>query len=254
MRLFRRLFLLPLLAHGALLAQETPRPWRVCGGDVALPPYQYNDPKHLGIGELMLVEAGQQVGLAVQFLRFPIKRCRAMLEADEVDTLMAVPTPGNLAQYRFPMKAGALDGSQKVARINLVWVLRSDSPLHWDGQALSGADAAGLLIGTRVSMRAAIEPLQAMGLRVDDSALNTRQLLLKLAGRRIDAAVALQDEVETLLSDAALQGLLIQPKPLLAADFYAVIRQQASAEQQARAAAWWAAIRVLREQPAYRLR
>lgn len=249
----RSLLLLSLLPAMAC-AQPPARIWRVCVTDMVVPPYLNNDPTRPGLVERLLVDAGRQAGLAVLLLRYPVKRCRAMLDGDGADAAIAGPTAGNLAdQLLFPLKDGGFDVARRLARINLVWVKRADAPWSWDGRSFGGrvAGAPPPLVGTRISMRIATEPLNAMGLRVDETALSTRQLLAKLVARRIDAVVALQEEVELALHDPALKPLVVLPRAFHTGEFYAVVKGPLAPELVEPVEAWWTAIGKLRDRPEY---
>lgn len=253
----RSVLLLLSLLPATLCAQPQPpaRIWRVCVSDLAVPPYLNSDPMRPGLVERLLVDAGRQAGMAVLLLRYPLKRCRTMLDADGADSILAAPTPGNLADLlQFPMKDGGFDVSRRVASVNLVWVKRADSPFDWDGRRLRGGESRPAVVGTRISMRVAIEPLQAMGLRVDDTALSTRQLLAKLAAGRIDAAVGLQEEVEIALHEHGQKPLVVLPKAFLTGEFYAVVKGPIAPELREQIETWWTAIGRLRDRPEYQPR
>ncbi len=248
------LIMLGLLSGMPAMAQHEPqRILRVCVPDVAIPPFINNDPKHLGWAERIMVDAGREVGLGVLVLRYPVPRCRAMLDnGDSMDAIVSAPTPSNLANFRFPTKAGALDPSKRIAKLNLVWIRRPESDFAWNGRTLSGGKPAELLVGSRVSVHAAIDPLKAMGFRVDTSARSVHQLLLMLAGRRIDLAVALQEEAELALQDQQLHALVVLPQAFASMDFYAAVRPGLPADLNEKIEAWWNTIGRLRDRPEYR--
>lgn len=248
-----------LVVATAAAAQPAPEPsartWRVCVTDLLLPPYLNADPAHLGVAERMLVDAGRQVGLSVQLLRYPMKRCGAMMDSDSADALLASPTPGNLARFEFPMKAGAVDANRRLARINLVWVARADAAFDWNGHALAGSKASdSVLVGTHLGMPAAYERLQAQGFKVDATSSTIAQLMQKVMAGRIDLAVSLQEEVELALHDPALAPLVMLPRAFLTSDFYTVVRKPLAPEMREIVEAWWTAIGRLRELPDYRPR
>ena len=250
----RRILCLLCLASATMsAAQAQERIWRVCISDAAVPPLLNNDPANLGLAERVLMEAGREVGLSTILLRYPSARCRALMTTDQIDALVAAPTARNTADFEFPRKAGAVDASRRLARINLVWVKRMDSPYEWQHGALVGGMPSAVLVGTRASLTAASEPLQALGFRVDPVAANTRQMLRKLAGKRIDLGLAIQEEVAAAMQDPALQDLVVLPQSFSSVDFYAAVRQQLSPEMRTKVEAWWSAIAHVRDLPKYRL-
>lgn len=234
--------------------QAASRHWRVCLGPVPIPPYLTLDEKHPGVAERLLLDAAKQVGLTMSFEVFPAKRCRLRLAQGQSDALPLAATESNLPDFQFPMRGEAVDASRRIARAQLVWVKRKDSPLDWDGHQVQGVDPGALLVGTRASVRIAADTLKALGLRNDDSAFDVAQLLRKLVAQRIDVAVMLREEAQAQLPDPASQGLQILPIPLLSSDFYLGIRSGLPAERQAQAEAWWDAVGKLRDKPEYRPR
>ncbi|WP_077036314.1 hypothetical protein [Pelomonas sp. KK5] len=241
-----------LLALGLcspVAAQEPARIWRVCITDLVLPPYLSNDPAQPGIAERLLVEAGRQSRLSVLLLRYPMKRCVAMADSGSADAALAAPTPDNVRRLEFPMRAGVIDSTRRVARINLVWVARQDANVQWNG----GLPAGRLVVGTRLGMRSAIEPLQAAGFQVDATASTIGQLLHKVAARRVDLAVGLQEEVEYALHGQPASPLMVLPTAFLTTDFYAVVPRRATPPGEA-VEAWWSAMGRLRELPEFRPR
>lgn len=225
------------------VAAEAPSVWRVCLADWSLPPYLYNEPGRQGAVDILLTEAGHEVGLNVLILRLPAKRCTLMLLADEVDVSVATVTPGNLQRFSFPMHQGEVDVQRRLATVNLVWVKRAGSPLDWDGQRLKGAERpADVKVGIRLGFPALRDELQAMGLSVDATALQVTQLFSKLSRSRIDLAVVVQQEVAGALADPSLDRLVVLPKAMRAIDFYAVARPGLAPDMQARVESWWTAI------------
>ncbi len=228
------------------------QPWRVCVSDASVPPYLYNDPHQLGLAEHLLMDAARQVGLAAELLRYPSARCRAMMKADKLDALLAAPTVPNLTDFQFPEKAGAVDPGRRLARLKLVWVKRADSPFDWQNGEMLGASRTMLLVGTRAALTVASEPLSRLGFSIDMSARTTHQLLQKLAARRVDLALALQEEVELAMQDPQLQSLVVLPRALSSVDFYLAVQTRLPPERLAQVEAWWAAIGHLRDLPEYR--
>lgn len=230
--------------------------WRICVGDVAVPPYVNNDPARLGLGERLLLDAGAQAGLSIELLRYPSRRCLQQLQRGELDALVAAPTSGNQIDAAFPQRDGLVDDSRRLGRLNVVWVRRRDSTLEWDGKSWAGSAPIDLLVGTRAGQVAIIEPLKKMGFRVDDAAFNAPQLLRKLLAKRVDLVAGLQEEIELamLKVPAWRDSMHILPKPIFSSDFYVAIGKQSSPERRAQAEALWEAIGDLREGEKYRLR
>jgi len=235
-------------------AQPPSRHWRVCLGSVPIPPLLTLDEKQSGFVELLLRDAAKQAGLTMSFEVYPTKRCRQRLAQGQSDAMPMAAIESNRLDYQFPMRGPVVDASRRIAIVQLVWVKRKDSPLHWDGHDLQGVVPETLLVGTRSSIRIASDALKALGLRVDETAFDVPQLFRKLAAQRIDAAVVLREEAQAHLLDPARQGVEILPIPLLSSDIYLGVASGLSAERQAQIEAWWDAIGQLRDKPQYRLR
>ncbi|MBV8605825.1 MAG: hypothetical protein JO224_14145 [Pelomonas sp.] len=227
-------------------ADAEPFVWRVCSTDIVVPPYLSGDPNHPGLVEQRLTDAGREVGLSVLLLRYPLRRCSGMFERGEVDSIILTPA-GAEGRGRLPMKGGAVDYGRRIARLNLIWVRRADAAYDWDGTRISGA-APGqpLLVGTRTSFFVVADRFAALGLRQDDAALSTHQVLAKLEARRVDLVLALQEEVEYALRDPALADLVVLPRAYASLDYFPIVHDGLPPELQAKVDAWWTAIGRLR--------
>lgn len=249
----------PLLLLVALLAapgaRAEPRPWRVCLPDLQAPPYLNNTPQRPGVTERLLVDAGAAAGLAVQLSRQPIRRCRQLLALGQIEAVLAAASPANQSLGLFPLRQGSADVQRRVAQLRLVWVRRAGSPLDWDGRQLLGQAPASAppLVGVRRSMEAVSELVQELGLRVDDGAFGTTQLLEKLAAGRIDLVLGLEEEMrQALRAEALRERLQLLPRPLRQLDFYAVLAPGLTPQERRLGERWWDEIARLRDLPPYR--
>lgn len=235
------------------LAQQA---WRVCVPDLSAPPLLTADPAQPGLVERLLQDAGEAVGLRVQLLIYPARRCAALLQRGELDASIASPNEENRQLYSFPMTGTEVDVQRHLVRVQLVWVKRRDSGYGWDGQQLSGVDpaasAAGPLVGTRYGVGSLRLAVTRLGFPLDDRALSTPQLLAKLKAGRIELAVVLKHEFEPLAGLPEFASLVLLDKPLESRHFYAVLGPAPSAAQRLVAQRWWQEIARRREWPAYR--
>lgn len=254
-RLVAVLLLLLLLTVPPSPAGAQPQPWRVCLPDLQAPPYLNNSAQRPGVTERLLLDAGEAAGLAVQLSRQPIRRCRQLLALGQVEAVLAAASPANQALGLFPLRQGSADAQRRVAQLRLVWVRRAGSPLDWDGHQLLGRTpgAAPLLVGVRRSMEAAGELVQELGLRVDDGAFGTAQLLEKLAAGRVDLVLGLEEEMRQALRAPELRARLqLLPRPLRQLDFYAVLAPGLTPPARRLGERWWDEIARLRDLPPYR--
>lgn len=232
------------------------RPWRVCVSSVAVPPYLMADTMHPGIIERILLQVGQETGLDTVFLRYPTERCRLSIKSGAADAVLAAYTPSNQGVYRFPMKSGSVDHERRIASVNVVWVKRADSPYNWSREGrMVGANHSKLVVGIRHGAYALADPLRALGFKVDDAAGDSpKQLAFKLKHRRIDLAVAIQEEIEPTLADPGLKDLVVLPNAFSTTTYYVVVRPDLPPELEKKIEAWWTAIGRVRELPEYRVK
>lgn len=237
-------------------AQRSDAVWTVCVPNMPVPPFILNipeQPERLGTAELLALAAVRASGLRGELVHLPPARCRRLLEAGEADALMVSASGANLDSLQFPRDAkGQVDARRRLARLNLVWVSRPDSPFEWNGRELVGHAAGSILVGTRSPLLAATAPLVEFGFKVDGAAVTTPQVLRKLMAKRVDIAVVVQAELNAALeADPSLRVLHVLPRPFVSSDFHLAVRKSLSNEQRKRAEAVWAAIARLRNRPEF---
>jgi hypothetical protein len=246
------LCILSLLILGLAAPAQAQR-WRLCLPDSVIPPLTYNDPQRLGSAERLLIDAGREAGVEIEFLYAPPARCLALMERGEVEAGLAAYTQRNRRVLRFPMQGPQVDVRRSLFRTSFLLLKRSDSALRWDGKALSGAaEATRAIVGTRRSSSAIIEHMRARGMQVDDSALSQRQLLDMLLLHRFELAAVMDHELRQQFPQGLPPELVLLTPPLLDTAIYAVPGTRTWAQQPRQVQAWWDAIGRLREQPAYR--
>ena len=240
-----------LVGRSAQAGVAPPAIWRVCVTDVVAPPYLNGDPTHPGLIERLVADAGRQVGFSVLLVHFPVRRCKSMFVAHEIDSMIGPAGMGY--ESRVPMKGGAVDVSRRIARINLIWVRRAETPYDWDGRRFTGNPLGHpLVIGTRASFFPVQDRLDALGVTVDGAALNTHQALAKLAAKRVDLVLGVQEEIEFGLRDPALVELVVLPRAFQTLDYFALVHPGLDVATQAKVEAWWTAIARMRDQPELR--
>lgn len=248
----RLALLLFLLLAPPVEAQEAPRVWRVCITNSKLPPLLTQDPGHPGVLERLLVDASKEAGWSALLLRYPVERCRLMIERGEADAFLATPVPGNLELMDFPMREGQPDRERMLALAHLLWIKRSGAPGEWDGKRLSGVSAHAR-VGIRHGMRFGLDPLKALGLEVDSSSIDALHLLRRLQAGRFDLAVMLQPELESVVQQHPELGAVVAlPRPFLVGDFYAGVSKKVEPALRPRVEVWWTTLARLRDRPDYK--
>jgi len=235
-------------------AAAAQRTWKICLGDAAVPPYLSDGTGAPGLSEQLLIDSARQLGLYLEFHRYPGRRCRMMLKAGEMDAMAMAPTAENLQQWQFPFHDGGVDASRRVVRLNLIGVKRSEAGFDWDGKSLHDPGAQLRVGGALAGRGVAIEILKKLGLKVDGESRSTRQLMLKLQAQRIDLAVLFREEVPEALSVPNAAGLTLLSRPFLAADFYLVSVMNLPAARQEQLEAIWGMVSRRRDLSQYKPR
>lgn len=223
--------------------------WRVCVGDIAVPPFVLATPGRLGTAERLAIEAGRAAGLNVSLLRLPHRRCQLMVESGEADAVFLSAVPRNLERYGFPMREGQVDAALRAARVRIIWVRRMDQSLSGEaaGLRVDGRPPAELLVGIRSGFRFGAAQAEQLGMKLDDSAFHATQLLRKLQARRFDVVMSIYEEVAPLLEQPEFGDLVAVSPPLLQLDYYLAVRRELPAAAQQRVRRWWQAIGRLRD-------
>lgn len=240
--------LLLLLTSAAAVQPPTPAAWRVCLPDAAFPPYLLNDADRLGLSEQLMLEAGKRAGLAVQFLRMPIARCRALVQSGALDSLIAPEAGAALPGLRFPRQGEALDPARRLVEVRFHWVQRTEAEWRWEAGSLRGfpADAR---VGMRQGYLGGVAAVRAMGLSLDQQGGSATQVLLMLRHRRVEAVAMMDMELEPALRQVGGSDLRVLDPAFLQERYYAAVSQASDA---ARAEAWWRQIALLRDTPAFK--
>lgn len=247
-----------LSAAAALEAEPSPsrsegslRPWTVCMGDATAPPFVTGDSKRPGLSERVLIDAGRQVGLQVQLLRWPSNRCRDMLRKGQIDAAAAAPVLVNLEAGQFPMLDGHLDRQRRLTTLSLVWVKRSDAAWTWDGHQFQPNRSP--LVGLRTGFKLGTTFAGGLGVRIESGLTRSDQILRMLTLGRIDLALMIREKAQAAIAGHEHRAVLsILPQEALTSDFYAPVSRHLDSAAMAQAQAWWDEIGRLRDLRAYR--
>jgi polar amino acid transport system substrate-binding protein len=204
------LFCMGCLALGTAMAEapsSTERPVvRACFIDKVNSPLVNNpgnpDAPRPGITIDFLKEVAKRNGVAFQFVSMPWARCLEKLKAGEFDAAFhASHTPGRSDYAAYPLKAdGSIDPSRYLVKQSYFVYKRKSSPVHWNGEALTGLRQP---IGTMISFSVSGK-LKEMGYAVEESS-SVEGNLKKLAKGRVDAFVNLSTQTDSVLgTDGAL--------------------------------------------------
>ncbi|WP_416761886.1 substrate-binding periplasmic protein [Roseateles sp. So40a] len=224
-------------------ANAQAKTWVTCLPEAVMPPYLTNDAAHPGLLARLMVAAGREVGVEVQVQHFPLPRCMALLERNQVDATIGAPTASVGRFAHFP--AGAAKADERIAHVKVVLVARAGEKVHLLGHGLPPDKAP--VVGVRRRTSTVSEPLAAMGYRIDQSTLNLRQSLGMLRLGRVDLVAAIREELEAEIRSSGMEGLTVVGPPVLEIDYFAGVSGKLWEADEELVKRWWAAMGRLRK-------
>ncbi len=223
---------------------------RVCVGDGAVPPFLGGDAQHLGVSERLMLDAGAKLGLKVELLRWPARRCIEQMRLGQVEASIGAPIAANLAEFDFP-GASPPDPQLRIARVAIMLVKRRDGRVSWDGQQLDGGGGQPLRIGARAGFRAGEDALRRAGQTLHITPIQTTQALRMLQLGRLDLVVAAREEANAQLQRPEFAELQLLEPPLAVSDFYIMSIRTLPEPLGSLVSRWWALMAQWRDLPAY---
>lgn len=183
----------------------------------------------------------RELGITVRLQRMPGRRCLLELQSGRLDAHAGLSaTTERLQQLRYPMRDGQVDASLRLNQERYHWYVQQASAWRWDGQRLSGGEAAprvGAVMGYAV-----VPLLRDAGHRVEEVTQDAQAVLRMLELRRLDAAALLASDADPALPD----GLRRLDPPLLVRDYHLVLAPAFADAQPALAQRLWASMPALR--------
>ncbi|MBB2483860.1 hypothetical protein H5407_01325 [Mitsuaria sp. WAJ17] len=225
---------------------------QVCVGDVPVPPFLSGDASRPGIIERLMVDAGRQLGMQVELLRWPARRCFEQMRLGKVEAGVGAAVASNLQEFDFPGNPSG-DPQLRVARTAIVLIKRQDAVVHWDGQRLEMPHASPVRVGARAGFRAATEAVRRLGLEPTQGPNQPLHVLRMLQLGRLDLAVLVHEEASTLLARQEFSNLTQLEPPLLVSDFFVMTIRQLPEAQRQQVQRWWELMAQWRDLPAYRM-
>ncbi len=225
--------------------------FQVCVGDVPVPPFISGDPKQPGTTERLMLDAGRQVGLPVELVRWPARRCYEQMRLGQIEAGVAAAIPANLQDFDFPGSPPG-DPQMRIARTGIVLVKRQDQGVQWDGHKLALPQGQVPRVGARAGFRAGVEAIRRLGLELTPGPNQSAQVLRMLQLGRLDLAVLVQDEAEALLARPEFTSLAVMDPPLVMSDFYIMTVRQLPEPVRQKVRRWWELMAQWRDLPAYR--
>lgn len=239
------------LGLAGLLGALPAAAFQVCVGDVPVPPYLSGDASRPGVTERLMVDAGRQIGLQVELLRWPARRCFEQMRLGKVEAGVGAAIPANTQEFDFPGSPGG-DPQMRVARTSIVLVKRQDAVVNWDGRHLEMPHASPPRLGARAGFRAGTEAVRRLGLELTPGPNQALHVLRMLQLGRLDLAVLVHEEADALLARPEFSNLTQLEPPLLVSDFFVMTIRQLPEAQRQQVQRWWELMAQWRDLPAYR--
>lgn len=192
----------------------------------------------------VLNQAAKDLGLEVEYVRYPVKRILDSLQHGEIDgAFMYSFKEDRQAFGHFPMKAGKHDPASRVTSLSYVFYKLAGSAVNWDGKTLSGLGGGSVGFNSTYSEG---DELTKMGVRVEE-AKTTDQNFKKLAAGRI-AAYAMQDHTGDLyIAENKLTNIEKVATPFESKPYYLMLSKQLVAKNPALAEKIWAQVAKVRD-------
>lgn len=188
MRISPQLILSCVLVAGmsqAALAADKPAAIKLCYENEDVYPWVLKDRPGLNI--VFMNALGQKVGVKMELLPRPWKRCQEEVKAGDLDGLFSASfKTDRLELGHYPMTGDKPDESRAVMFDGYTLYRLKGGAAQWDGKKLTVAGSVGAQPGYSI-----IDQLKALGAKVDDGSRSADDNLKKLIAGRVDA-VALQ--------------------------------------------------------------
>ncbi len=232
----------------AASAADKPTAVRFCHEDVDVYPWVLKDRPGLNIVHLKAVE--QQLGVKIETLPLPWKRCQDDMKEGKVDGIFAASfKPERMEIGVYPMQADKPDASRAMMVDGYSLYRQKGGATQWDGKKLTTTGSIGAQPGYSV-----VDQLKQLGVKVDEGTKTAEDNLKKLLAGRVDA-VALQ----TLEGDNALRTVpefsakieKMSP-PLVDKPFFLMLSKQLVAKHPEFAKEIWKALSDVRESSDYK--
>lgn len=189
----RRIGLLCLLCFLSWPALGATTAITVCREDQTDFPWLRTD--GTGYVYVLLDHVSKKLGLQINIVTRPWKRCLFELEHDMVDAVTdASFTIERQKIGAYPMRGDEPDASKRLFNSSYSLFRKIGSKVDWDGKAFAPSD---VVVAAQTSF-SIVKQLEQMGVRVDDSSKSAEAILLRLVHNEV-ALAALQTQEGSLL-------------------------------------------------------
>lgn len=197
-----------------------------------------------GVSIDLMKMIGNRVGLQMQFVRYPWKRCLSLLQNGRADGVIASYSESRMVLGTYPLKDGQPDESKRISTAGYYLYQLEERPPVWDGENFAAAD---LTIGAPLGY-SIVEVLRARGMKVMEAS-NAEGLLTMLRRGRVAAVAAPGLAADTMLrrEPEKYRGIVRLETPIKVKAYYLLLSKQFVAAYPGLAAEVWEATGTIRE-------
>lgn len=212
---------------------------RVCVDAVPYPPYTM--PQQNGWAQQLAERAARRLGLSLSFYVAPINRCRAMLQAGQIDALNGVAyVPQNRKLMQFPWQGEAEVPARAIAVVTFGVYRKRGTAASWNGQSFAHL-ASPVLVNSGLAV--ITDRLQQLHVAYDDGARDSAANLRKLSVGRAELSVQLdlvaREQIQLLGLGTEVERLA---QPFVRQPMYFAFSSTYYAQHRAFAEQFWTAL------------
>jgi polar amino acid transport system substrate-binding protein len=236
---------LPVMAIGSAHSVEV---LRLCFESATVHPWRSIDQR--GLNFELINAAARSLGVQVEYLSLPWKRCLLELKANGVDGAFAASFLEERTSYAVYPGGATPDAARRLHFDSYVLLRRKGTRLNWDGRSFSGLSGpVGIQLGYSVG-----DQLRRLDIPLDEGSVSASELLEKLKAGRVDGAALLSDTAKNLMHTQPhlANALDILPVPLVQKPYFLVFSFETYRSRKGVADSMWRAIEQVRNTPAYR--
>jgi polar amino acid transport system substrate-binding protein len=215
--------------------------------DVESFPYQMGEGSTViadmpGLAVDIIKKAGEEIGLKINFKRFPNNRVLHTLEKNEVDGAFIFSFKDDRKKSgAFPMKGETVDKARHVAILSYYFYQKADGKLEWDGKTLKNADKP---IGANLGYSIA-KDLKDMNIKVEE-AKSMEQNFSKLEKNRLSGYAQQELLADSYLKEIGSAAFKKLEKPISTKEYYLMLSHKFVKENKDLAEKLWNKIAEIR--------
>ena len=221
---------------------------RLCVDD--RPWLPYTNPEHgvSGAMPLLIGMAAEKLGLKVDYVALPWKRCQGNVETGKLDALVGAGFVSlNQTLAVFPMQGDEVDSRRSLGSARVVLARRKGEGDPSPGNEALCAKPVGVPFGTQIIL----DELHKMGCQTDTGAKTDEQNIHKLLLRRVDFIAGYENDIQFLIDTKYKTQVEILPAPLFEAHYYLAFSKQFYKAHRAQVEALWSNIAKIKVSEAY---